>query len=104
MSITIDTITYDIPIKVLNRKAELLFKYAERTEDGVLHSEIIGTYYNYDVEFGMSANNVTDYAALYLKVSEPIESHEITILGDTYDCYFANIKDEVAKTGATNLF
>ena len=108
MSIIIDTVTYNLPLKIVNRKAEILFKFAERTADGVLHSEPIGTYYNYDVEVGMSKNNVTDYAALWLKLTEPTGEHEITLpdeSGDlTFDCYFANIKDDVAKTGATNYF
>lgn len=108
MSITIDTITYDVPIKVLNRKADMLYKYAERTEDGNLKSELIGVYFNYDVQAGMSANNVTDYAALWLKLTEPVESHTITLPDEsgtiTYSCYFAGIKDEVSKEGATNYF
>jgi len=104
MSIVIDSTTYDIGIKVLNRKAESLFKFAERTEDGILHSELIGIYINYDLEVGMSARNVSAYAALYLKVTEPTETHTITLLGDTFNCYFAGIRDEVAKTGTTNYF
>jgi hypothetical protein len=102
--IVIDTITYNIPIKVLKRKAEFLYKYAERTEDGVLHSELIGVYLNFDVQCGMSSNNVTDYAALYLKVTEPVTSHEVTFLGDTFDAYFAGVSDDVAKDYGSSQF
>lgn len=106
--IQIDGVTYNIPYKVVNRKAELLFKYAERTEDGVLHSELIGVYYNYDLQMGMSANNVSDYAALWVKLTEPVETHEIILPDEsgtlTFDCYFAGIKDEVSHEGATNYF
>jgi hypothetical protein len=105
MTITIDSVVYDLPIKSIKRKADSLYKYAERTEDGVLHSELIGVYYNYDVEIGMSANNVADYAALYLKLTEPVETHEITLLSTTFDCYFSSITDEAVKVkGATNYF
>lgn len=104
MTIIIDSTSYDIPIKVLNRKAESLYKFAERTEDGVLHSEIIGVYINYDIEAGMSKNNVTDYAALFLKVTEAVETHTIELLGDTFTCYFSNVRDEVVKDGATPYF
>jgi hypothetical protein len=104
MTIVIDSTTYDVPLKVINRKSESLFKYAERTEDGILHSELIGIYFNYDLEVGMSKNNVSAYAALYLRLTEPVETHEVVILGDTFNCYFAGIRDEVAKTGATNYF
>jgi hypothetical protein len=109
MSIVIDSTTYNIPFKVVNRKADLLFKDgAGRTEDGVLHAEILGVYYNYDLEMGMSANNVSDYAALWVKLTEPVNLHEITLPDEsgtlTFDCYFANIKDTVIKQGATNYF
>lgn len=109
MSIVIDSTTYNIPIKVNRRKAELLYKFAERTKDGVLRSELIGVYYNFDLECGMSVNNVTDYAALWVKLTEPVTSHEITLQdetpdGLTFDCYFANITDEVVKDGAVPIF
>jgi hypothetical protein len=104
MTIVIDSTTYNVPVKVINRKADMLYKFAERTEDGVLHSELIGIYYNYDFSVGMSLNNATDYAALFVKLTQAVNSHTITVLGTTFDCYFANIKDEVAKTGSTNYF
>ncbi len=101
MSLVVDSITYDVNIKIVKRKAESLDKYAERSEDGTLHRELIGVYFNYDLECGMSSHNVSDYAALYLKLTEPIEFHTITVPGapsgyETFDCYFANIRDEVA--------
>jgi hypothetical protein len=106
--ITIDSITFNIPLKVINRKVEMLYKRAERTENGVLRSELIGVYFNYDLEAGMSARNVSDYAALWLKITEPVENHTIVMpdVGGsrTFEAYFANIRDEVAKTGTTNYF
>jgi hypothetical protein len=104
MSLTIDSTVYDVPIITMDRKGDALYKYAERTEDGVLHSELIGIYYNYSLAVGMSANNVSDYAALYTKLTEAVETHSITLLGDTFTCYFANIKDGVVKLGTTNYF
>jgi hypothetical protein len=102
MSITIDSTLYDVNIKIVNRKPEFLFKYAERLENGDLKSEILGIYYNYDLECGMSAHNVSAYAALFLKLTEPTESHEVTIPGapsgyETADYYFANVRDQVAR-------
>jgi hypothetical protein len=107
--ITIDSQTFDVPLKVVNRKADMLYKFAERTEDGVLHSELIGVYYNHDLEVGQSLNNVVDYAALWVKLTEPVAVHEITLpdeSGDlTFDCYFANVRDAVAKQeNGTNYF
>lgn len=103
MAITIDGTTYNIGIKVVNRKVDTLDKYAERTEDGVLQREIIGVYYNFDAECAMSRNNVADYAALFLKLSEPTEFHTIADAPGapsgfgTFECYFANIRDEAYK-------
>lgn len=104
MTIVIDSTTYNVPIKVLHRKIDKLYKFAERTEDGVLHSELIGVYKNYELEAGMSKNNVTDYAALITKISAASVSFSIVLLGDTFNCYFANISDDVDKTGSTNYF
>jgi hypothetical protein len=102
MSIVIDSTTFSVPIISINRKVEPLYKFAERTEDFVLHSEIGGVFYNFDLTMAMSANNVTDYAALFLKLSEPVESHEVTIPGapsgyETTNYYVANLRDEVAR-------
>ena len=36
--ITIDGIDYDIPVISITRKADFLSKFAERTEDGILHT------------------------------------------------------------------
>lgn len=106
--ITIDSINYDLPYRTVRRKADMLYKYAERTEDGTLHSELIGVYYNYTLEVGMSINNVSDYAALWVKLTEPVESHTITLPNESgglsFSCYFANITDEVAKDRSTTYF
>ncbi len=104
MSITVDGITYNVPLKTINRNAEPLYKYAERVENGDLKSELIGVYINYDLSAGMSKSNVDDYAALFLKLTEPVPSHEITLLGDTFQCYFANVKDEVAKQTPDQIY
>jgi hypothetical protein len=104
MSIVIDSTTYNVGVKVIGRKPEFLYAYAERTEDGVLHSSLIGCYDNYDFEVGMSAYNIADYASLYLKLTEAVTSHEITVLGTTFDCYFANIRDQVIRDGATPYY
>ena len=50
--ITIDGTQYDVPIVSMKRSADDLYKYAERTEDGVLHSEKIGVYFNYQIVVG----------------------------------------------------
>lgn len=98
--IIIDGITYNVPVMSLKRKAETLDKFAERTEDGKLHRELIGIYYNYSIQFGSTAS-AADYAALWNKLTEPVEFHTITLPDGagvhTFEGYFSNIGDEMRK-------
>ena len=106
--IIIDSVTYDIPVLSIQRKAEFLDKYAKRTEDGVLHRELIGVYFNYTLAFGQTTN-VTQYANLWNKLTEATEYHTVTVpdeSGDyTFIAYFANVSDELRKIkGALNFW
>ena len=108
--ITIDGENFDIPILSIKRKAEFLDKYAERTEDGVLHRELIGVYFNYELQFGRTGD-LTEYANLWAKLTEVIEFHEVTVpnFGGTgtqytFDAYFSGVSDELQKESATQTF
>lgn len=102
MSIVIDGTTYAVPIIEEGRQADPLYKYAERTEDGVLHSELIGIYYNYK---GMKFGDITDtslYNSLYDKLTKATESHKVILPNHTgvpveFYAYFAGVKDAVRK-------
>lgn len=103
MTIVIDSTTYNIPILSIRRKAEFLDKYAERTEDGVLHRELIGVYYNYELQFGRTGS-VSDYAALWTKLTEATEFHTVVVpdfdgTGGqyTFTAYFASVSDELVR-------
>lgn len=106
--INIDGIDYDIPVLSISRSADFLDKYAERTEDGILHRELIGVYFNYRLQFGQTTN-VSEYAALWTKLTEATEFHTVIVPdedGDyTFTAYFSNVKDELRKTqGASNFW
>ena len=108
--ITIDGDNFDIPILSIKRKAEFLDKYAERTEDGILHRELIGVYFNYELAFGRTSD-VTEYAALWAKLTEVEEFHEVTVpdfdgTGGqyTFTAYFAGVSDELRKESASKTF
>lgn len=108
--ITIDGINYDIPIAAIKRKAEFLDKYAERTEDGVLHRELIGVYFNYELQFGRTSD-VDEYAALWAKLTEVEEFHTVNVPdfdgnGNQYEftAYFAGVGDELRKESDTATF
>lgn len=105
--ISIDGIHFDIPMISLKRTADVLDKYANRTEDGDLKREVIGVYYNYQLSVGV-VENQSVYDALWDKLTEPTEFHEITLPTSegtyTFTGYVSSVSDEYRKitpTGAT---
>ena len=106
--ITIDGTDFDIPVISITRKAEFLDKYAERTENGVLHRELIGVYYNYQIKFGQTTNT-SEYADLWKKLTEAEEFHEVTVPDEdgtsyTFTAYFSNVGDELRKVQGAAAF
>ncbi len=81
MTIIIDSITYDVPIIDLSDTLEFLDKYAERTEDGVLHRELIGTFPKQSLKFGTPSTSTqrAEYASLWAKLGEATEFHTVTV-------------------------
>lgn len=99
--ITIDSVTYGVPVKKLTIKADALDKYAERTVDGDLHREMIGIYYNYEIEFASGYKYPAEYIALWKKITEAEEFHTITLWDEdgpyTFTGYFANPQNEMLR-------
>lgn len=99
--ITIDGTTYNVPVLSLARKGDFLDKYAERTEDGELHRELIGVYFNYQLTFGQT-NDTAEYKALWEKLTEPEEFHTVIVPdedGESYEftAYFSNVGDTLRR-------
>ena len=100
MSIIIDGTTFDVPVlRPISRSAAFLDKFAERTDDGELHRELIGVFLNYQIKFG-TASSPAEYALLWAKLTEPTEFHEVTVPDDgggsfTFTAYFSNVADEI---------
>lgn len=94
----IDSVVYRVPIVELKRKADILDKYAYRTEDGVLHREVIGTYYNYSLKIG-TVNDIALYNTLFEVLSAPTASHLVELPNDhiSFRGYFSSIQDEVKR-------
>ena len=103
--IKIDGIWFEVPEVSLNRRAEFLDRYAGRTEDGVLHRELIGVYYNYQLKLG-AARYGEEYDRLWRKLTQPQAFHTVTVPGVggdyTFEAYFADIKDSLLHTGDEN--
>lgn len=95
-SLIIDGVTYNVPILELQRKGDILDLTANRTEDGVLHREVIGTYYNFTLTIGI-VNNQELYDALWWKLTEPVASHQIQLPNqpEAFEGYFGSAKDNI---------
>lgn len=96
--ITIDNVDYSIGLAKISRAANVLDKYAKRTIDGDLHREIIGVYFNYEIEFG-AFWDMEQYDKLYDKLTEPKEFHVITIPTNkgirTFKGYISEVNDSI---------
>jgi len=100
--IIIDGTSYDVAITSLKRKADILDKSAYRSEDGDLHREVIGTYYNYTLAIGVY-NNDTLYNTLFEVLSQPVAYHTVTLPHDNVEFkgYFSSVQDEVVRLTET---
>lgn len=96
--ITIDGITYNVPVTSIKRKVDFLDKYAEITEDGNLQRKLIGVYFNYQLAI-RATDNPDEYARLWDKLTEPVEFHTVTVPGAsgdfTFTAYFSDVGDEI---------
>lgn len=106
--IKIDGLTFDVPVVSLKRTADFLDKYANRTESGKLKRELIGVFFNYQLQFGVTTNT-SEYARLWNKLTEPKEFHTVVVPDEsgsyTFTAYFSNVSDEMLrKKGAKNYF
>jgi len=103
----IDGTTYNIGVKSIKRNADFLDKFAERTEDGVLKRELIGVYFNYQLEF-VQTNDVSEYARLWDKLTEPQEFHEVIVPDEkgafSFSAYFNGVGDEFHRVTAGQSF
>ena len=106
--IKIDGKSFDVPVVSLTRKADFLDKYATRTENGDLQRELIGVYFNYQIQFGATLNR-DEYEALWNKLTEAAEFHEVVVPDEAGDykftAYFSNVGDTLRRQiGNKNYF
>lgn len=94
----IDGEHFDVDVFGVNRTADFLDRYAKRTDDGVLHRELIGVYINYELQIGAPLH-LTEYDRLWHKLTETEEFHTVTVPGEggqfTFTAYFSSVKDHL---------
>jgi len=92
----VDGVEYPVGILKMKRKGDILDKTANRTEDGDLHREVIGTYYNFSLEI-RPGNDTEMYDRLFWVLTEPVAYHEVQLPGqlEPAKMYFGSVQDEV---------
>jgi hypothetical protein len=108
MSVIIDNTRYDVHIVNDEQAADVLDKYAERTNDGVLHHEVLGTYYNFEIEFE-PIQDPELHERFYNDLTAPKNVRTVTIPGlfttYTFDCYIRVDKVKMVRHKLTgNLY
>lgn len=99
--VSIDGTQYNVPLIQCDRTINTLDRFAQRTQDGWLHRQLIGVYYNYQVAWAKPTTSslVANYAALWLKLAEATEWHTFIVPdGYTFVGYVGDgVKDSVRK-------
>lgn len=101
----VDGVEYRVGVISLKRKGDILDKTANRTEDGDLHREVIGTYYN----FSMTIRPGTDtelYDRLFWVLTEPVAYHMVQLptMNEAVQMYFGSVQDEVKFTDGEETY
>lgn len=94
--IIIDGTEYRVAIVSMQRKGDILDLTATRTEDGVLHREVIGTFYNYSMNI-LAPTDPELYEAIWWKLTEPIASHTVQLpyQPSSFKGYFSSCQDDI---------
>lgn len=102
--LSIDGTMFMVPFSSLKRSADFLDKFANRTEDGELKRELIGVYYNFEMEFGDfgdSEEGRKQHDDLWDKLTEPKEFHDVEIPDAagtyTFRCYISSVSEEYKR-------
>lgn len=97
--IYIDGTYFDVPLTKVKRKAPALDKYANRNEAGDLEREMIGVYFNYEMELGDEIDFPSGvYQSLHTKLTQATPFHTITLPeysgSTTFTAYASETDDE----------
>lgn len=104
----IDGVEYPSAITEMKRTGDVLDLEATRTADGVLHREVIGTFYNYTltIAFPNSLKNKDEiYEQLWWTVTAPVASHlvQLPYQPEPFEGYFSSCSDNIVYIKGTNI-
>lgn len=82
MGITVDSVTYNV--KVVYESISRAFELVEGANTGTAINgrtirDILGTKYSYSLSVEPDPAHPTDYDAFYQKITEPVDSHTVTM-------------------------
>ena len=82
----------------IDEECDILDRYAYRSQDGVLHREVIGSYQNYsNIKFADQTDaNYGEYEELWEILSSPQEFHNIRIANFEFSAYISSAKRKIA--------
>ena len=106
--VSIDGTQYAVPVTACKRTLDSLDRFAERTQDGVLHRQLIGLYANYQVTFARphTLAQVAGYAALWLKLAQATEWHDFVMPdGYAFNGYVGTgASDDIRRISSAHVF
>ena len=90
MSVIIDGVQYNVKIAEDKMSADVIDKFAERTESGDLVHEVLGVYHNFEVEFA-PIEDPELHNQFYNDLVAPLAERTVTLPGAfttfTFKCY-----------------
>lgn len=99
--VTVNGVGFDAAVKSLERKGSVLDsdKSKRSPQTGVMHREIIGTFYNYTLELETKIYNAIEYDRLYYALTAPVDSISLKLPYGSgtiaFDAYVSKASDKL---------
>lgn len=110
MKFTVDNVQYNALVTSLNRSARIKeSKLSGDVKSGRHFRDLVGTYYDYDMEIATDRLSNAEYDSLYEALTAPVESHVVILpYGRTtlqFDAYIQSVDDSyIADNGTDRLW
>ena len=110
MKFTVDNVQYNALVTSLNRSARIKeSKLSGDVKSGRHFRDLVGTYYDYDMEIATDRLSRAEYDSLYEALTAPVESHVVILpYGRTtlqFDAYVQSVDDSyIADNGTDRLW